>query len=68
MSILDFRNVAASDCKCFFCQEGKVHPKSHTTFGEMTGRLLVAESLLPEDRVRRFGCSTCGHTVEEVKV
>jgi hypothetical protein len=48
-------------CRCFFCQEGKPHPERHANFTPVTGYLLKAESLDPNDVVYQEACTTCGH-------
>jgi hypothetical protein len=48
-------------CTCFFCATGRPHPASHTLFTEVSSRLLVAESLDPDDLVKQEACDTCGH-------
>lgn len=48
-------------CNCFFCSKGESHPERHESFHEVSGHLLVAESLNPDDVVRVEACGTCGH-------
>jgi hypothetical protein len=39
------------------------HPSNpnHSRFYRISDRLLVAESLNPEDRIKVFACEICGH-------
>jgi hypothetical protein len=55
-------------CDCYFCQNGREHPATHTEFHRIGDRLLVAESLRQEDRVRRMACELCGHIKEQGNV
>ena len=53
-------------CTCFFCANNKEH--KHTieiTWYAVSDRLLVAESLDPNDRIKRKACGLCGHIEEE---
>jgi hypothetical protein len=50
-------------CKCWFCKNQHLHKHSlPVTWNEVTGHLLVAESLDPNDVVRLEACHLCGHT------
>lgn len=52
-------------CKCFFCLNNKEH--KHTIpvrWISVTGKLLVAESLDPNDIVPMEACYICGHRQE----
>jgi hypothetical protein len=56
--------LKGNKCDCFFCKNDKPHRETHTKFRQITGYLLKAESLDPNDYVYLKACTTCGHVVE----
>lgn len=56
-------------CDCFFCKDGRPHPdrKYHTEYRQITGILLVSESLDPNDYIYVEACVTCSHKREMKK-
>lgn len=53
-------------CKCFFCQEGKEHPKHSIDAGTscLSDITTKAESLDPADTIKVIACNLCGHKEE----
>lgn len=53
-------------CPCYFCTNKLPHRHSlPVTMHPISGRLKVAESLDPNDMIKRWACSICGHIIEE---
>lgn len=59
----------APKCDCHFCRTGQAHKHSKGyDQWDVGSRLLVAESLKPEDQQPTKTCKLCGHTEDLVQI
>ena len=57
----------APPCLCYYCISGKTHEHSKGyDQWDISSRLLIPESLKPEDRQPTKTCRLCGHTEDLV--